>query len=98
MIEHNVFIKTRNGVAESAKRDLIAHAKDLETIPGVSRAYAGFNASTESAAAHYDMFLRVYLKSMEAVEVYLRDPVHRNFADEYVHPIKDSITVFDIEI
>lgn len=98
MIEHNLLIKTKVGVSTSAINDLINHMKDLESIPGVHMAYIRFNVSEENVTNRYDICLRVQLLSREALKVYLDHPTHRIFADAYVHPIKDHVTVFDLDI
>lgn len=98
MIERVVLIKLRPELATDEQRKAIA-----ETTATTLRGAAGVRALRVAVAAdartrrEWDVCIEVVLDDIAAVERYRVDPVHREYADVYLAPLKSKIHVYNFE-
>jgi len=97
MIMHQVLIKPNQGATESQLEDLCTNVKMLDGIPEVVSAKATPNMARENNGG-YTHCLFLTFRRQEDIIPYLANPIHREFVERFVLPIKDNSIAVDYEI
>lgn len=99
MIQRVVFIKLKREYANDADRAAIV-AETRAVLPqahGVRRLEVGVAADARSKR-EWDIGLVLQLDSLEEVERYRVDRVHRAYVDVFLKPMVESIRVWNYEL
>ena len=87
MIERSVFVRLREEYRTDTKRAEIAvHSENaLRAVPQV-REIRVATAADDKTLQDWDMLLAIRLDSVEDLEPFRLDPIHREYVDSYLKP------------
>lgn len=87
MIQRVVLFKLKDEFANpKGRQEIIQHTvKTFQSIPGVLGVTVG-QAGDDGTAGSWDISLMVYLAGPEAVEGYIKDPVHQDYVHNFMVP------------
>ena len=87
MIDRMVFVRLKDEYRSDAERRAIAaHSQDaLRTVPQV-RAIHVATALDDKTRQDWDLLLVIQLESVEDLEPFRTDPIHRDYVDNYLKP------------
>jgi hypothetical protein len=97
MLQHIVLMKLKKEINGEDLSNLCECLDSLfESIPGIISASAGENLFKGEACRGYNYGIFIDFENRDALNHYLSHPIHRHFADNYVHKLRDGdLLVFD---
>ncbi len=100
-VEHCVFIWLKHkGNAGGALAKLEEACKDLAQIPGVVSVISGDSLKSKRSIvdSSFDVGVVVRFESAEAMEAYLKNPIHVKLTREVLYPMTKKLEVHDFVV
>jgi hypothetical protein len=87
MIERMVFVRLKKEHRTDERRaEIASHSqKTLQAVPQV-RAIRVTTAVDDKTRQDWDILLAIHLDTIEDLEPFRLDPIHRNYVDNYLKP------------
>lgn len=96
MIWHAILFKLKNNISEPQVEQMIRELRGLEEkIPEIQRLHVGLNLSSRGQG-HAVMALSCF-KTKQDLQAYSEHPEHRRVVSQFIDPIRESVTVGDID-
>ncbi len=96
MLWHVVLFKLKNNISERQVNRMIMELKDLQRkIPEIQQMHVGPNLSSRGQG-HAVMALSSFA-SKQDLQTYSEHPEHRRVIAQFIDPIRESVTVGDMD-
>ncbi len=94
---HHVVLVWLKEPQEQIINDIVTHTSDLAAIPQVKSVYVGRPVENPRPVVDtsYDVGIIVTFENFEALQQYLKHPVHTGFVSRYVKAHLEKLVVYD---